>query len=176
MLDSVDNVESRSAQQIDEEEALPFAFPTLRRHRNHERLRVFSKIRQLLDCPGSPCSRAMSVRGNRRHRSKGSVHTVDRRGHLVPRTAIEFSPARFRDAATPLLEKERHTCGLALVVKLSHPLWSHLASYWATFATYDDPVDAVERQFRNGPEQRLERKEAHSGRDSLQVRDSMYMC
>src|SRR5262245_43580166 len=89
--------------------------------------------------------------------------------HLVPRTTVEISATRFRDAAAPLLEEKRDMRVGALVANVAHPPGVDSATDRSALAANDYPVDAVERKTWDRAEQWLDREEANGGRDVLKV-------
>src|ERR1051325_7261384 len=89
------------------------------------------------------------------------VPTRCRVRHFIPRPLVELAASGLREPSSPLLEEERHLCCHALIANISHPRRRYRSPRWTALASDNHPIDAVEGQMRNRPEQRLDGQEPH---------------
>jgi len=71
-----------------------------------------------------------------------------------------------------LLEEESNVCRQALITDFANPASFDWATSWPALTSDDHPMDIVEWESRDWPEQWLDRDESHCGRDLTQVVDS----
>ena len=79
---------------------------------------------------------------------------------IVSATAQHASRSLFVDAA-PLLKKERHTGRVTLTMYLGHPLFQHRSSTRPGLAADDHPIDAMQIETSERPDERLNGEKFH---------------
>ncbi|CAD5253912.1 hypothetical protein BOSE21B_100046 [Bosea sp. 21B] len=73
-----------------------------------------------------------------------------------------------------MFEKERYAGLLTLVADLTDPFRVHWTGTGATLASDDNPIDPIEVQRPDRPNQRLDRQEAGTGRRVLKVSNARF--
>src|SRR5882672_2293319 len=116
--------------------------------------RAFPASRRHPDEPGGRRWRAPSRPVNFRFR-----YLPRQARKFVPGACVEDPAARFRRAASPLLEEERHLGHHALVADLSHPQGVNRTMAGPALASHNYPVDALHWELRNRAEEWLDREE-----------------
>src|SRR5262249_29058566 len=106
------------------------------------------------------------------HDRKAGGRSVTRSGHLVPRAAVEHAPGDVLSNPTPLLEEEPHITRDALIANRTNPCRVHRACAVTTFAADDHPVDALQVELLDRPEQWLYAQEPDDRIDPTKIVDA----
>src|SRR5207253_2039992 len=101
-----------------------------------------------------------------RGRGETSCRERSYRRHLIPGAALQLAPRLLFIDAAPLLEEERYTRGLTLSADFDHPFLRHRPRSGPRFAADNRPMDAVQIEVRDRPQQWLDRQEADAGADT----------
>jgi hypothetical protein len=76
--------------------------------------------------------------------------------HLVPGSAVEDATGQFFSLSAPLFEEERNALSDASISNFSHPPGINMTRPGTGLAADDHPMNALQRQARNRPQQRLD--------------------
>lgn len=92
--------------------------------------------------------------------------------HLLPSSTFKFPAILLLFRPTPLFEKERNTCFLALISNIDDPKWIHWTRARAGFAADNHPVDCLQIQALERTQKRFERKKLDLCRGMAQMVDT----